>query len=111
MKKKIDFFGIDIMEFDNPSKASEFMVEPIHGEKPRLVIPTKIELEQMSERYDEMIKNYANRVKFGDIKSAKIKHFISCSDIYAVVFGYVYNSINETYPTIEDIKHEYKLVI
>ena len=48
-----------------------------------------------------------NKVKFNEIDNPKIKHFISCSDIYAVVFGYVYNSISETYPTIEDIEHEY----
>ena len=97
---------VEIETFDDLADElpSEFMVEPIHGEKPILVIPTKIELEQMS-------KCYTNRVKFNDIKSAKIKHFISCSDIYAVVFGYVYNSISETYPTIKDIKHEYKLII
>ena len=58
-----------------------------------------------------MIKSLANKVKFSDISDSKIKYFISCSDIYAVVFGYVYNSINETYPTIEDIEREYKLFI
>ena len=50
------------------------------------------------------------KVKFSDIGDSKIKHFISCSDTYAVVFGYVYNSINEIYPTIEDIEREYKLI-
>lgn len=48
-----------------------------------------------------------DKVKFSEIDNPKIKHFISCSDIYAVVFGYVYNSISETYPTVENIEHEY----
>jgi len=52
-----------------------------------------------------------NKVKFSEIDNLEIKRFISCSDIYAIVFGYVYNSINETYPTIEDIEREYKLVV
>ncbi len=60
VNKKVDFFGIDIMKFDNPSEASELLVEPIHGEKPRLVIPTNVELEQMKKVYGNITRAYDN---------------------------------------------------
>lgn len=57
-------------------------------------------------RMKEFAEDRKVEVKYEDISDQKMRTFIRVSDIYALRRGRVYNHMNDTYPTSEDIEND-----